>query len=120
MRLIKFRAWSSKTNKMIDDIYHWDSEGYAGIIPQTPDLVKSLTPMQFTGLLDKNGVEIYEGDIVMNAYRQVVEYGSHQGVEGGKHDEYIGYNLNPNNMQFTEVIGNIYENPELLEIKREE
>ena len=70
--------------------------------------------MQFTGLLDKNGKEVFEGDIL-----------SHDDTNGRYEDESMlgkrrivkwnekngGFNLHPKHW---EVIGNIYENPELL------
>ena len=66
--------------------------------------------MQFTGLTDKNGKEVYEGDILDS--KCAVSF--NDGMFGifDKHN-YMG--LNSYMSKFREVIGNIYENPELLQ-----
>ena len=70
--------------------------------------------IQFTGLLDKNGVEIYEGDIVVNngINWEIVwkDCGWHMQQIGKPSNGYIFLIEHPH----SEVIGNIYENPELL------
>ena len=75
--------------------------------------------LEFTGLLDKNGKEIYEGDIVLSFdtgnYPAVIKCDAPNG----------GYNIRERNGNYIEIdsntrieiIGNIYENPELLEVK---
>lgn len=79
--------------------------------------------MQYTGLKDKNGKEIYEGDVVKFDYRQdenfeiVFEDGAFW--IRSKYTEYVSLHevieicKRPNNWQI-EVVGNIYDNPELL------
>lgn len=79
--------------------------------------IKRFELMQYTGLHDKNGKEIYEGDIVKIKYRD---------EDIGKVIyEYNGFSIDVTNMNknygrvdfvnnFMEVIGNIYDNPELL------
>jgi len=71
--------------------------------------------MQFTGLHDKNGKEVYEGDIVKTVDRQekearVIEWK----VECGDDYEFTGFSISDFNIKYDEVIGNIYENPNLI------
>jgi uncharacterized phage protein (TIGR01671 family) len=125
MREIKFRAWDKEQKYM----------AYQG----TPDL-ETLSSfvfhfgdeilMQYTGLKDKNGKEIYEGDILLIKEKRanfplkwVVVYNEEQtgfrlrweqrftNNEGGFYDILIS----PNECEQFEIIGNIYEHPELLE-----
>ena len=109
MREIKFRAWDKKrkewmalVNTHIDmlGLIHWEFAGTIELIENQDDVVL----MQYTGLKDCNGVEIYEGDIVdavlgIHIIRNFIE------------DTYF---LKTTMGDAAEVIGNIYENPELL------
>ena len=76
--------------------------------------------MQFTGLYDKKGKEIYEGDVVSwGVYKDdkdIVRFNEGRFL---LRDYYVSYQDNPNDaygegINRLEVIGNIYENPELL------
>lgn len=107
MRTIKFRAWDGKYMEEVPDIIElWDNSSYAYATPYKPIL------LQFTGLYDKNGKEIYEGDIVSgwyNAKRNARE------VKWVKTEDYNGWSETSDHPTCDlEVIGNIYENPELL------
>lgn len=79
--------------------------------------------MQFTGLLDKQGVEIYEGDIVTHNGFEFSEVVFRKGgfqvnnmLDGLTNDEH--YFLGDINLEMFKVIGNIYENPELLKAEQ--
>jgi hypothetical protein len=67
----------------------------------------------YTGSLDKNGEKIYEGDIIKNIYSEEMAI-----IEWKNEEKYIGFSLEIFEQEWgqyeIEIIGNIYENPELL------
>jgi uncharacterized phage protein (TIGR01671 family) len=64
MREIKFRAWNKEENEMIPDAFNYWDWGLGNLLSDPRFVV-----MQYTGLKDKNGKEIYEGDIIkVNIY----------------------------------------------------
>ena len=121
MREIKFRAWDKDKNKMFvnGQLASWRLD----IITANNNLVI----MQFTGLLDKNGVEIYEGDIVIGEPPRYVNknigvvsyYGCAFHWEGKKSNREKWFDTITSDFEKAdiEVIGNIHQNPELLEAK---
>lgn len=127
----KFRAWDTTNKEMFKDTFAITESGQVVVVEQDfvtdiPDyvFVDNLVVMQSTGLKDKNGKEIFEGDVVTNGWkRQVVIFGTQEVEEDfGSIRIYRGFNLYlgggyPNAiMSEFEVVGNIYENPDLLEV----
>jgi uncharacterized phage protein (TIGR01671 family) len=123
-RAIKFRGWKHRQNEMIswEQIKHNSghdlSYGHWDLFIR-PDL---MIPLQYTGLNDKNGKEIYEGDILKYTYSDslnnwLVEYkGACFVIVNIGIDGYLGQRFPLETGDLTEriVIGNCYENPALL------
>jgi len=146
---LNFRVWHFVARKMIynlDDVLTSESSHFPILISELSRLPQTFVPMQSTGLLDINGKEIYEGDIVK---RHLERYDSGQmetdyGVPSGEalvqgaigtvgwsdrfaefyfgvirghpwsfHDPEGTAEWHPSEKRL-EVIGNIYENPDLL------
>ncbi len=120
-RLIKFRAWNGKKMYYGKELWLRDDQWWYGVAgyDTPPDKVfsgnKGTALMQFTGLKDKNGKEIYEGDIAKIKHRDYLgiikmDERGYWISEGENKTENAVLNIT----SVEEIIGNIYENPELM------
>lgn len=140
----KFRAWDKNTEDMVDvKTIDLENDGSIGCIVDYSGInldVSEFVLMQSTGLKDKNGVEVYEGDCFIKIFRTIEIPTGKNGIEksvgivkfhegafqvriDGWGYELLSEVVQPHiygaNNDYWEniVIGNIYENPELLEVE---
>ena len=111
MRDIKFRAWNGK--KIIEPVISDGTDGGETAYVNMNQAIDcyDYELMQFTGLQDKNGNDIYEGDVVeVESYYRLGEFTQ----KVVKWEDNGGYNIFNITDKLIEVVGNIYENPELI------
>lgn len=122
MREIKFRAWDVKRKKWVTD-FSVSNEGkvmciasclsYGGVHETKVELV------QFIGLHDRKGKEIYDVDVMLwpDGYKQVIGFNEkHTETSVRDIETSFGYHFDSQHpVEQGEVIGNFYENPELVD-----
>lgn len=138
----RFRVWDKHSQKMFanDELIIWNNNVYANDSKKLScNHLKGWSIdeeylMQSTGLKDKNGQEIFEGDIIKRdgiKRPEVIRFGEWIDVDSlGYKEQYIGFyfesehegqewlhSVEPQFNHLYKVIGNIYENPELLEVE---
>lgn len=133
-REIKYRAWLKEEEKMVNvetmdftdkSMQYLEKNEIIDAYLLRRMIFDDVELMQYTGIKDKNGVEIYEGDIVLIRIDKTNIL--HKTVVKFKHGTFIADIIGDNdyiylfhfgfNKDDFEVVGNIYENPELLEEK---
>lgn len=120
MREIKFRAWNTGTER-IAPVITLVTGAYVKVpsfeYGRTEEWDKEVTVlMQYTGLKDKNGKEIYEGDVLQGQDFPTTQVHFNDGgfaLTKGAHGEQLLHRWVVSHFEM-EIIGNIYENPELL------
>ena len=145
MRKIKFRAWDKDNKEMFEPPIQLNDSVYKMIIVDVQEdkthfaKIENAEIMQYTGLKDKNGKEIYEGDIItfedmgeegyeyiegfdfVNRASVVFENGRWELDNLASHNSSVLEEMNSCHEDFItvfencEVIGNVHQNPELLE-----
>lgn len=132
-RPFKFRVWNKKLNRWVSKLEIAEikdgsvNNGLVGILAYTEEtdpesqLAKDCVIQQFTGLTDKSGREIYEGDIVDYRYDGMSEFEAERygdllisPVFWDYERWRIKYSAASYAWHLMKVVGNIYENPELL------
>lgn len=136
-REISFRVWDGREMRFPPALGEWDDSDHHHFFTYNK---KPSVMMQFTGLTDKNGEKIYEGDILAIKFhpryysriswkgvpdciaKVIWDFSGFRLAAKGKedsryadfHDEKGSYKMFEMSLKHTKVLGNIYENPELL------
>ena len=125
MREILFRGKRVDNGKWTEGYFFksWNKVfllwGMTGDCPNMEEVIPE-TVGQYTGLNDKNGKKIFEGDILLKGFEKVlVKWNANQCRWGIYSNNYEICGFNESTQGYFEVIGNIYDNPELLEVEND-
>lgn len=121
---IKFKVWHKKKKKMFQvetfSLIH-ECVNCCELTDNPPFCrwtftFKDVEILRYTGFKDKNNKEIYEGDILRNKINSWSKGNKYKTIKYTKNKNYTGFNISSryNNKRW-EIIGNIYENPKLLD-----
>ena len=127
-RPIKFRAWNKNGRMFYWDMLKNDTPLFGPLTDKTKEV---FAVMQFTGLLDKNGKEVYEGDVVRipkyetrwkngepdfdwRVFKVIHNHYVYAFENSVIYTPFSSYDASTLEEWELEVIGNVYENPELL------
>ena len=124
MREILFRGKRVDNGKWTEGYFFksWNKVfllwGMTGDCPNMEEVIPE-TVGQYTGLNDKNGKKIFEGDILLKGFEKVlVKWNANQCRWGIYSNNYEICGFNESTQGYFEVIGNIYDNSELLEVEK--
>lgn len=118
MRPIKFRVWDLDNKEWLTDVCVYEDGSFQGTDSNLQDLdstFNSLKLMQFTGLQDKDGEDIWEGDIVALQWDANRDNDTIHEVWWRGHGWAIPSRFS--SLEETEKLGNVYENPELIGVE---
>ena len=113
MKELKFRAWDGK--KMIDDVIPVSETSIIELFEYEHQETEVEAVEQYTGLKDKNGNEIYDGDILLDDIGEPCEPWTVKFDDGKFIGEIQGVVEDLFELTDLEIIGNIHENTNLLE-----
>lgn len=135
MREIKFRAWDKLNKKIVTSGLSINLDTTDRVMPisfsqgdlaycrdndvsSVPNIHTDIELMQYTGMKDKHGVEIYEGDLIKKSTGGIIcAVGFSEGSFKLEHKDHCKSNVSSWKESELAIIGNIYENPELIESK---
>lgn len=133
--VVKFRAWDKKHKEMLKVVsINFDEKFIRGLseVESNLDIESSynfedIELMQFTGVKDKHGIEIYEGDIIDKGYHNFsienrigyVEFAQGGDSDGLAHEIWLGWITNNDDSlldvhEYSTVLGNKYEHPNII------